>query len=125
MGELGAAVVVKGRYYKLGTAPGPYDERKLFLHIQGGRPLAGARGPLCGCWPARGCWLVGAGRPPACRPERPSSLALSSPPPLPLSAGPTADIVKRAKQEIKRLLEESTEKALRREAPAAGRYSLV
>ena len=35
MGELGAAVVVKGKYYKLGTAPGPLDERKLYLHIEG------------------------------------------------------------------------------------------
>ncbi len=36
MGDLGAAVVVKGKYYKLGTAPGPLDERKLYLHIEGG-----------------------------------------------------------------------------------------
>lgn len=34
-------------------------------------------------------------------------------------------MVKRAKQEIKRILEESTEKAMRREAPAAGRYSVM
>ncbi|PSC68276.1 DEAD-box ATP-dependent RNA helicase 42 isoform A [Micractinium conductrix] len=74
IGDLGAAVVVKGRYYKLGTAPGPSDERKLYLHIQ----------------------------------------------------GPTAEIVKRAKQEVKRILEESTEKAMRREAPSGpGRYSVV
>ena len=33
--------------------------------------------------------------------------------------------MKRAKQEIKRLLEEFTEKAMRRETPAAGRYSVV
>ena len=37
MGELGAAVIVKGKYYKLGTAPGPNDERKLYLHIEGER----------------------------------------------------------------------------------------
>ena len=24
-----------GKYYKPGTAPGPLDERKLYLHIQG------------------------------------------------------------------------------------------
>ena len=42
------------------------------------------------------------------------------------SAGPTAEIVKRAKQEVKRILEESTEKAMRREAPSGpGRYSVV
>ncbi|KAL4419032.1 hypothetical protein ABPG77_010019 [Micractinium sp. CCAP 211/92] len=73
IGELGAAVVVKGKYYKLGTAPGPNDERKLYLHIE----------------------------------------------------GPTAEVVKRAKQEIKRILEESTEKAMRREGPSVGRYSIV
>ena len=39
--------------------------------------------------------------------------------------GPTPDIERKAKAEIKRLLEESTEKAMRREAPAAGRYSLM
>ena len=37
MGELGAAVIVKGKYYKLGTAPGPNDERKLYLHMEGER----------------------------------------------------------------------------------------
>jgi ATP-dependent RNA helicase DDX46/PRP5 len=73
MGDLGAAVVVKGKYYKLGTAPGPLDERKLYLHIE----------------------------------------------------GPTPDVVRRAKQEIKRILEETTEKAMRRETPAAGRYSVM
>ncbi|KAI3433563.1 hypothetical protein D9Q98_003374 [Chlorella vulgaris] len=73
MGELGAAVVVKGKYYKLGTAPGPLDERKLYLHIE----------------------------------------------------APTAEVVKRAKHEIKRILEETTEKAMRREAPSAGRYSVM
>lgn len=40
-------------------------------------------------------------------------------------AGPTPDIVRKAKAEIKRILEESTEKAMRREAPAAGRYSIL
>lgn len=39
--------------------------------------------------------------------------------------GPTADVVKKAKAEIKRLIEEATEKAMRRDAPAAGRYSVV
>jgi ATP-dependent RNA helicase DDX46/PRP5 len=39
--------------------------------------------------------------------------------------GPTPEIVRKAKAEIKRLLEESTEKALRREAPAGGRYSIM
>lgn len=73
IGELGAAVVVKGKYYKLGTAPGPNDERKLYLHIE----------------------------------------------------GPTAEVVKRAKHEIKRILEESTEKAMRREGPSVGRYSVM
>ncbi|KAL4430956.1 hypothetical protein ABPG75_006212 [Micractinium tetrahymenae] len=62
-----------GKYYKLGTAPGPTDERKLYLHIE----------------------------------------------------GPTAEVVKRAKQEIKRILEESTEKAMRREGPSVGRYSVM
>lgn len=41
------------------------------------------------------------------------------------AAGPTAEVVKRAKQEIKRILEESTEKAMRREGPSVGRYSIV
>jgi len=44
--------------------------------------------------------------------------------PLP-AAGPSPEVVKRAKQEIKRILEESTEKAMRRETPAAGRYSVM
>ena len=34
-------------------------------------------------------------------------------------------MVKRAKAAIKRLIEEFTEKAMRRETPAAGRYSVV
>ena len=50
--------------------------------------------------------------------------AVSAPPRTPCT-GPTADVVRRAKQEIKRILEESTEKAMRREAPAAGRYSIM
>lgn len=41
------------------------------------------------------------------------------------AAGPTAEVVKRAKQEIKRILEESTEKAMRREGPSVGRYSVM
>jgi hypothetical protein len=41
------------------------------------------------------------------------------------TAGPTIDVVKRAKAAIKRLIEEFTEKAMRRETPAAGRYSVV
>jgi ATP-dependent RNA helicase DDX46/PRP5 len=46
--------------------------------------------------------------------------------PADFAAGPTPDVVRRAKQEIKRILEESTEKAMRREAPSAGgRYSVV
>lgn len=69
--QLGAAVVVKGRYFKPG-APVPEGERRLYLQIE----------------------------------------------------GPTPDIVRKAKAEIKRLVEESTEKALRREAPA-GRYSIL
>lgn len=73
MGELGAAVVVKGKYYKLGTAPGPTDERKLYLHIEGHTP----------------------------------------------------DVVRRAKQEIKKIIEEYTEKAMRREGPLTGKYSVM
>lgn len=41
------------------------------------------------------------------------------------AAAPTAEVVKRAKHEIKRILEETTEKAMRREAPSAGRYSVM
>ena len=41
------------------------------------------------------------------------------------AAGPTADIVRRAKAEVKRMLEEFTEKSMRREAPSTGRYSIV
>jgi len=70
--QLGAAIVVKGRYIKPGTTVQEGD-RKLYLYI----------------------------------------------------SGPTADIVRRAKGEIKRILEESTEKAMRRDAPAVGRYSIV
>ncbi len=40
-------------------------------------------------------------------------------------AGPTEAVVKRAKQEVKRILEESTEKAMRREGPSTGRYQIV
>lgn len=42
-----------------------------------------------------------------------------------LIEGPTETSVKRAKQELKRVLEETTEKVMRRDAPAAGRYSVV
>ena len=42
-----------------------------------------------------------------------------------LIEGPTESSVKRAKQELKRVLEETTEKVMRRDAPAAGRYSVV
>lgn len=42
-----------------------------------------------------------------------------------LPAGPTEQIVRRAKNEIKRIVEEETERAMRREAPALGRYSVV
>ena len=70
--QLGAALVVKGRYYKAGERV-PEGERKLYLHI----------------------------------------------------TGPTPDIVRRAKGDVKRILEESTEKAMRKEAPAAGRYNVM
>lgn len=70
--QLGAAIVVKGRYIKPGMTVQEGD-RKLYLYI----------------------------------------------------SGPTAEIVRRAKAEIKHILEESTEKAMRRDAPAAGRYSIV
>ena len=42
-----------------------------------------------------------------------------------LIEGPTESSVKRAKQELKRVLEETTEKVMRRDAPAAGKYSVV
>jgi ATP-dependent RNA helicase DDX46/PRP5 len=42
-----------------------------------------------------------------------------------LIEGPTENSVKRAKQELKRILEETTEKVMRRDAPAAGKYSVV
>lgn len=42
-----------------------------------------------------------------------------------LIEGPTETSVKRAKQELKRILEETTEKVMRRDAPAAGRYSVM
>lgn len=70
--QLGAGVVVKGRYFKPGAVV-PEGERKLYLHI----------------------------------------------------FGPSAEIVRRAKEELKRLVEESTEKAMRRDAPAAGRYTIL
>lgn len=43
----------------------------------------------------------------------------------PPAAGPSEAVVKRAKQELKRILEEQTEKAMRREGPSVGRYSIV
>jgi ATP-dependent RNA helicase DDX46/PRP5 len=42
-----------------------------------------------------------------------------------LIEGPTENSVKKAKAEIKKILEETTEKALRRDAPATGRYTIV
>lgn len=42
-----------------------------------------------------------------------------------LIEGPTMQSVKLAKQEIKRILEESTEKAFQKEAPMVGRYNVV
>eukprot|EP00887_Chlorella_sp_A99_P005469 scaffold1.g5469.t1 len=73
IGEMGAAIIVKGRYYRPGTAPGPNEERKLYLEIQ----------------------------------------------------GPTVDVVKKAKAEVKRIIEEATESAMRKDTPAMGRYSVV
>ncbi|KFM26402.1 DEAD-box ATP-dependent RNA helicase 42 [Auxenochlorella protothecoides] len=72
MGELGAAVVIKGTFYPPGAKVAEGD-RKIYLHIE----------------------------------------------------GPTEQIVRRAKGEIKRIIEEETERAMRREAPAAGRYSVM
>ena len=58
MGELGAAVIVKGKYYKLGTAPGPTDERKLYLHIEGERGLYFCVGVCVGvCGWVRLLWM--------------------------------------------------------------------
>ena len=42
-----------------------------------------------------------------------------------LIEGPNEGAVKRAKAEVKRILEETTEKVMRRDAPAAGRYNVV
>jgi ATP-dependent RNA helicase DDX46/PRP5 len=42
-----------------------------------------------------------------------------------LIEGPTETAVNRAKQELKKVLEETTEKVMRRDAPAAGKYSVV
>ena len=47
-----------------------------------------------------------------------------------LIEGPTESSVKKAKQELKRILEETTEKVMRRDAPAGGggsmgKYSVV
>lgn len=42
-----------------------------------------------------------------------------------LIEGPTEQHVKKAKAEIKKILEETTEKIMRRDAPAAGRYSVM
>lgn len=39
--------------------------------------------------------------------------------------GTSTDVVRKAKAELKRLVEESTEKAMRREAPAVGRFSII
>lgn len=38
--------------------------------------------------------------------------------------GPNEQTVKECKREIKRILEETTERAMRREAPAGGRYQI-
>jgi ATP-dependent RNA helicase DDX46/PRP5 len=38
--------------------------------------------------------------------------------------GPTEQSVRKAKQEIKKVLEELTEKAMRRDTGAAGRYNV-
>lgn len=70
--QMGAAIVVKGRYTKPGASL-PEGERKLYLQIE----------------------------------------------------GRTADVVRKAKAELKRLVEESTEKAMRREVPGVGRYSVM
>jgi ATP-dependent RNA helicase DDX46/PRP5 len=42
-----------------------------------------------------------------------------------LIEGPTPQVVKLAKAEIKRILEESTERAFQREAPTTGRYNVL
>ncbi len=42
-----------------------------------------------------------------------------------LIEGPTEGHVKKAKAEIKKIIEETTEKVMRRDAPAAGRYSIM
>ncbi|GIL79866.1 hypothetical protein Vretifemale_9037 [Volvox reticuliferus] len=42
-----------------------------------------------------------------------------------LIEGPTEGHVKKAKAEIKKIIEETTEKVMRRDAPAAGRYSVM
>lgn len=42
-----------------------------------------------------------------------------------LIEGPTAQHVKHAKTELKRLIEERTEKVMRRDAPAGGRYQVM
>lgn len=40
-------------------------------------------------------------------------------------SGPTEQIVRRAKNEIKRIIEEETERAMRRDAPVQGRYNIL
>ncbi|KAK2077954.1 hypothetical protein QBZ16_003822 [Prototheca wickerhamii] len=72
IGEIGAAVVIKGTYYPPGAKVAEGD-RKIYLHIQ----------------------------------------------------GPTEQIVRAAKNEIKRIVEEETERAMRRDAPSQGRYSIM
>ena len=42
-----------------------------------------------------------------------------------LIEGPTELSVKKAKDEIKRILEETTEKVFRRDGPSTGRYSIM
>lgn len=42
-----------------------------------------------------------------------------------LIEGPTAQCVTHAKAELKRLIEERTEKVMRRDAPAMGRYQVT
>lgn len=42
-----------------------------------------------------------------------------------LIEGPTESSVRKAKVEVKRILEETTEKAMRRDQPSGGRYSVM
>jgi ATP-dependent RNA helicase DDX46/PRP5 len=42
-----------------------------------------------------------------------------------LIEGPTESCVRKAKAELKRILEETTEKVMRRDQPSGGRYSVM